>query len=78
MRRAAGLLAVLAVLGVGAAAGAGRGRRAPPFLIINQEQILTGSEAGRALLADEERERDTLRAEARGARRRLRGRRSGG
>jgi Skp family chaperone for outer membrane proteins len=37
----------------------------PAFLIINQEQLLTGSEAGRRLLADEERERDALRAEAR-------------
>jgi Skp family chaperone for outer membrane proteins len=36
-----------------------------PFLIINQERLLTGSEAGQAILADEERQRDTLRAEAR-------------
>jgi Skp family chaperone for outer membrane proteins len=36
-----------------------------PFLVINQEQILTGSKAGQALLAEEERQRDALRAEAR-------------
>jgi Skp family chaperone for outer membrane proteins len=52
------------------AALAGAGARAqevpsPPFLIINQEQILTGSEAGRRLLDEEERARDALRAEAR-------------
>lgn len=37
----------------------------PPFLIINQEQILTNSDAGRALLADEDAERDRMRTEAR-------------
>ena len=47
---------------------------APPFLIINQEQILTGSRAGRRLLAEEERERDALRSRGARARRRLRGR----
>ncbi len=36
-----------------------------PFLIINQERLLTESEAGRALLAEEEAARDALRAEAR-------------
>jgi Skp family chaperone for outer membrane proteins len=36
-----------------------------PFLFINQERILTGSKAGQALLAEEERERDKLRTEAR-------------
>lgn len=36
-----------------------------PFLFINQEQLLTGSQAGQALLAEEEKERDVLRAEAR-------------
>jgi Skp family chaperone for outer membrane proteins len=47
-------------------AGGGQAQEpAPPFLIINQEQILTGSEAGRRLLAEEERDRDALRAEAR-------------
>jgi Skp family chaperone for outer membrane proteins len=58
------------VAAVAVALLAGTGGRAqvappPPFLIINQEQILTGSEAGRRLLAEEERERDALRAEAR-------------
>ena len=36
-----------------------------PFLYINQEQILTGSKTGQALLAEEERQRDALRTEAR-------------
>ncbi len=43
-----------------AAAGAGA-----PFLFINQEQILTGSKSGQKLLAEEERQRDELRSEAR-------------
>ena len=64
MARAARALAV-AVLVVALAAVGGRAQEAPPFLIINQEQILTGSEAGRRLLAEEERQRDALRAEAR-------------
>ena len=65
MRGAARLLAV-PVLVAAIAAGIARAEEArPPFLIINQEQLLTGSEAGRRLLADEERERDTLRADAR-------------
>ncbi len=38
---------------------------APGFLFINQERILTGSKAGQALLAEEDRQRDALRAEAR-------------
>ena len=47
--------------------GRRRRRSAPaaPFLFINQERLLTGSKAGQALLAEEERERDALRAEAR-------------
>jgi Skp family chaperone for outer membrane proteins len=36
-----------------------------PFLFISQERLLTGSRAGQALLAEEEKSRDTLRAEAR-------------
>jgi Skp family chaperone for outer membrane proteins len=36
-----------------------------PFLIISQERILTGSKTGKALLAEEDRERDALRNEAR-------------
>jgi len=64
--RAAPVLAAT-VLVAALAAGAARCQEAaaPGFLIINQEQILTGSEAGRALLAEEERERDALRNEAR-------------
>jgi Skp family chaperone for outer membrane proteins len=37
----------------------------PPFLLLNQERILTGSRAGQAILAEEEAARDALRAEAR-------------
>lgn len=36
-----------------------------PFLIINQESLLTGSATGQGILSDEERQRDTLRNEAR-------------
>ncbi len=36
-----------------------------PFLVLNQERLLTGSERGQALLAEEEAARDALRAEAR-------------
>jgi Skp family chaperone for outer membrane proteins len=38
---------------------------APPFLFINQEQILTGSRSGKEILADEDRQRDALRGESR-------------
>ena len=38
---------------------------ASSFLLVNQERLLTGSVRGQALLADEEAERDKLRAEAR-------------
>lgn len=37
----------------------------PPFLLLNQERILTGSRVGQAILAEEEAARDALRAEAR-------------
>lgn len=61
------LQAVLGAVAVAAAfLGAGvRAQTAPPFLIINQEQILTGSAAGKALLAEEEQQRDAMRTEAR-------------
>ena len=36
-----------------------------PFLFINQEKILTGSKTGQALLADDDRQRDAMRGEAR-------------
>jgi len=36
-----------------------------PFLILNQERLLTGSETGQALLEEEREARDALRAEAR-------------
>jgi Skp family chaperone for outer membrane proteins len=38
---------------------------ASPFLIINQERLLTGSRLGQEILAEEEQQRDRLRAEAR-------------
>jgi Skp family chaperone for outer membrane proteins len=38
---------------------------ASPFLIIHQERLLTGSKMGPEILAEEERQRDTLRSEAR-------------
>jgi Skp family chaperone for outer membrane proteins len=64
MGRVARVLAVPLLVAALAGAGA-RAQEPPPFLIINQEQILTGSVAGRELLAEEERQRDALRAEAR-------------
>lgn len=36
-----------------------------PFVFINQERLLTGSRAGQAILAEEDRQRDALRSEAR-------------
>jgi Skp family chaperone for outer membrane proteins len=36
-----------------------------PFLIINQERLLTDSKSGQEILAEEERQRDALRGEAR-------------
>jgi len=36
-----------------------------PFVFINQERLLTGSKAGQAILAEEDRQRDALRTEAR-------------
>lgn len=67
---AAGALIGALVLSV-AGGGAGAQDTAPParpgspFLLINQEQILTESRTGKALLAEEESQRDTLRTEAR-------------
>ena len=57
-----GLAAFLAAAACGASAQTIAGS---PFLFINQERLLTGSKAGQALLADEEKQRDTLRSEAR-------------
>jgi len=58
------MLAVVAMLGLGAAR-AQDDTGPPPFLMINQEQILTGSVTGRALIEDEEQRRDALRTDAR-------------
>jgi Skp family chaperone for outer membrane proteins len=64
--RLAGLAFVAALTSSGAAFGvAAQTLPDSPFLFINQERLLTGSAAGQALLADEERERDALRTEAR-------------
>jgi Skp family chaperone for outer membrane proteins len=60
-RRAAAILALLLAV-LAPAAGAQEGA---PFLLLNQERILTGSRTGQALLAEEEAARDALRAEAR-------------
>lgn len=56
---------VALALAVSACAAAAQDRPQPSFLVINQERLLTDSEAGRALLAEEEAARDALRAEAR-------------
>lgn len=61
-RFARGLL-VMALLS--SAAPASAQERASDFLFINQERILTGSRTGQALLAEEDRQRDALRADAR-------------
>lgn len=52
----------IAVVGLGAAAQETQQRL---FLVLSQERILTGSERGQALLAEEEAARERLRAEAR-------------
>lgn len=67
-RHLAACLALLVALGTGTGAAAQEGA---PFLIINQERILTGSRTGQALLAEEEEARDALRAEARAIDRRF-------
>lgn len=64
MRRRLAAAATLAALALSAGPLAAQGPR-PPFLYLNQERVLTGSERGRALLAEEEAARDGLRAEAR-------------
>lgn len=56
-------LCALAFTGV--AATVALGQPAAGFLFINQEQILTGSKSGQALLAEEDRQREVLRQEAR-------------
>lgn len=48
-----------------AVAGPVPAQEPPPFLLLNQERLLSGSRAGQALLAEEEAARDVLRAEAR-------------
>ena len=70
---AAGLRPLALSRGAGArvarAAGAARAQEPAAiggrFLFINQERLLTGSQRGQALLAEEEAARDRLRAEAR-------------
>lgn len=60
--RLAGIVLATALSTAGAAAQTVSGS---PFLFINQERLLTGSRSGQALLAEEEKSRDTLRSEAR-------------
>jgi Skp family chaperone for outer membrane proteins len=63
---AAVVLALAQVLAAGSAVAQAAGEdRPPPFLLLNQERILSGSRAGQALLAEEEAAREALRAEAR-------------
>jgi Skp family chaperone for outer membrane proteins len=64
VRRRLAAAATLAALVLAAGPLAAQSQR-PPFLYLNQERILTGSERGRALLAEEEAARNALRAEAR-------------
>ncbi len=70
-RRAAGLALALDARGRRAAGSAQPATQpaapavASAFLFINQEDLLTGSKQGQALLAEEDRQRDTLRTEAR-------------
>jgi len=68
-RGAAPALTLALALALALAAPWAGAQTAPPpgaaFLIINQEHLLTGSQAGQQILADEERQRDTLRTEAR-------------
>jgi Skp family chaperone for outer membrane proteins len=59
------LPALVALVGLLLAAVPLGAQERAPFLFINQERILTGSEAGQRLLAEEEAARDGLRAEAR-------------
>jgi len=65
-QRGAAALAA-AALAIGCAAGpvAAQDAARQPFLVLSQERILTGSAAGQAILAEESRARDALRAEAR-------------
>lgn len=66
VRAAVAAAHVLLVCVVGSAAFAqAQPASAPPFLIVNQEQLLTESQSGKALLAAEETQRDVLRNEAR-------------
>jgi Skp family chaperone for outer membrane proteins len=62
MPRCAAAFLVLMLMALATPAGAQDGA---PFLLLNQERILTGSRTGQALLAEEEAARDALRAEAR-------------
>lgn len=59
------LAACLGPVGWGGLPAAAQPERTSDFLFINQERILTGSRTGQALLAEEDRQRDALRADAR-------------
>jgi Skp family chaperone for outer membrane proteins len=64
-RRMAGLALALMLAGAAPLAAQQAPGGGSPFLFINQEGLLTGSKQGQALLADEDRQRDALRTEAR-------------
>lgn len=64
-RTAAFVSAAMLAIAVATRPSAAQEAAPQPFLVLNQERILTGSEAGQALLAEEARARDALRAEAR-------------
>lgn len=60
-----GLSAILMVAVLAAGPVVSQDQAAKPFLVLNQERILTGSVSGQKLLADEAAARDSLRADAR-------------
>ena len=71
-RRRCGWLLAAGLVGLAAGGGVAAQEQSPapqagtlPFLFINQEKILTGSKTGQALLADDDRQRDAMRGEAR-------------
>ena len=65
VRAGVALALALAAVAVPAGPAPAQVAVASPFLIINQERLLTGSKMGQEILAEEERQRDTLRSEAR-------------
>ena len=62
--RRAGIALAAALLSAALIPG-GASAQPTPFLFINQERLLTASRVGQALLAEEEKQRDAMRSEAR-------------